>query len=61
VQASFFDDTLYSRKKALDTSIDDIRTLFGNQSLMRGSFVGSGIPPLTGGVRDDYPGMRSIL
>lgn len=60
-QTSFFDDTFVHRKKALDTSIDGLRSVFGNQSVIRGSFLGSGIPPLTGGVREDYPGMRSLL
>jgi DNA polymerase-4 len=59
-QTTFFDDRLI-RKERLDTCIDGLRTLFGNASVVRGSFIGSGIPPLTGGVREDYPNMRSLL
>ncbi len=60
-QASIFEDAQIYRKKSLDSSIDAIRLHYGNTSVVRGSFINSGIPPLTGGVIDDYPGMRSQL
>lgn len=59
-QTSLFDENL-SRKERLDLCIDGLRGLFGKYSLVRGSFIGSGIPPMTGGVREDYPNMRSLL
>ncbi|MCX7773366.1 MAG: DNA polymerase IV [Clostridia bacterium] len=60
-QTSLFDEARLVRKKALDSSIDAIRLHFGSTSVVRGSFIHSGIPPLTGGVREDFPGMRSLL
>ncbi len=60
-QVSFFDEDRLFRKKALDSSIDTIRSHFGGYSVLRGSFVNSGIPPLVGGVAEDFPGMRSLL
>ena len=60
-QTSIFEDEQTYQKKSLDSSIDSIRLHYGNTSVVRGSFINSGIPPLTGGVIDDYPGMRSQL
>lgn len=60
-QASFFDEDSLFKNKALDSSIDTIRSHYGSSSVIRGSFVHSGIPPLTGGVAEDFPGMRSLL
>ncbi len=60
-QTSIFEDEQIYQKKSLDSSIDSIRLHYGNTSVIRGSFINSGIPPLTGGVIDDYPGMRSQL
>lgn len=60
-QVSVFDEDHLSRKKALDSSIDNIRCRYGNTSLVRGSFINSGIPSLSGGVIEDFPGMRSQL
>jgi len=60
-QTSIFEDERIYRKKSLDSSIDAIRLNYGKASVVRGSFINSGIPPLTGGVIDDYPGMRSLL
>jgi DNA polymerase-4 len=60
-QASLFDEVEQSKKKALDSSIDAIRQHYGETSVIRGSFINSGIPPLTGGVAEDFPGMRSLL
>lgn len=59
-QTSLFDDGL-SRKERLDLCIDGLRGHFGGHSIVRGSFIGSGIPPMTGGVREDYPNMKSLL
>lgn len=60
-QASIFEDEQIYKKKSLDSSIDSIRLHYGDTSVVRGSFINSGIPPLTGGVTDNYPGMRSQL
>lgn len=60
-QTSIFEDEQIYQKKSLDSSIDSIRLHYGNTSVIRGSFINSGISPLTGGVIDDYPGMRSQL
>lgn len=60
-QASIFEDGQIYKKKALDSSIDAIRFSFGSTSIVRGSFINSGIPPLTGGVVENFPGMRSNL
>lgn len=56
-QISLFDEGRILKNKNLDASIDAIRTHFGSTALIRGSFVNSGIPPLTGGVMDGFPVM----
>ena len=48
-------------EKGLGFDIDGIRGRYGNTSLVRGSFINSGIPPLSGGIMEDYPAMRSQL
>lgn len=60
-QISVFDEERLSRKKALDSSIDSIRSRYGKTCLIRGSFIHSGIPPLSGGIIENYPSMRSQL
>ena len=58
-QMSLFDEPLQSGKQALGKSIDQIRLAYGNESLVRGSFLQ--IPPLTGGGHEAFPSMRSLL
>jgi DNA polymerase-4 len=58
---SLFEESQIYKKRALDSSIDAIRLNFGDTSVVRGSFINSGIPPLMGGVAEDFPNMRSIL
>jgi len=60
-QVSIFEEERVYKKKALDSCIDAIRRHFGDTSVVRGSFINSGIPPLMGGVAEDFPSMRSIL
>ncbi|MGI6623703.1 MAG: DNA polymerase Y family protein [Acetivibrionales bacterium] len=60
-QVSLFEETQIYKKKALDSSIDAIRLNYGDTSVVRGSFINSGIPPFMGGVAEDFPNMRSIL
>lgn len=60
-QVSLFEEGQIYKKKALDSSIDAIRLHYGDTSVVRGCFINSGIPPLMGGVAEDFPNMRSIL
>ncbi len=60
-QASLFEEAQIYKKKVLDSSIDAIRLNYGDTSVVRGSFINSGIPPFMGGVAEDFPNMRSIL
>lgn len=61
-QISLFDEKQIEKTKALDRTIDEIREKFGDYSVVRGTFVNSGIKPLCGGVgEDDYAIMSSIL
>lgn len=47
---------------ALDQSIDKIRSKYGKHSIVRASFLHTGLKPLNGGVpEEDYPMMSSIL
>lgn len=51
------------KEKNLDKTIDKIRNKYGNTSIIRSSFLYSGIKPLTGGVimEEEYPMMSSLL
>lgn len=51
------------KEKSLDRTIDKIRNKYGDTSVIRSSFLYSGIKPLTGGVimEEDYPMMSSLL
>ena len=61
-QRTFFDDNNIDKKRALDKVIDNIREKFGNESVIRSTFINSGIKPLNGGNgEEDYPMMGSIL
>lgn len=61
-QTSIFDGNHLEKRRALDSTIDDIRLKYGLKTIIRGSFLHSGIKPITGGVGgDDYPMMSSIL
>jgi len=60
-QTSFFDDTVVFRQQAIDKAIDGIRSSYGADAVVRGSFPHSGIPPLCGGVHEAFPTMRSLL
>lgn len=62
VQLHLFDEYTKRKNSRLDQVIDELRGRFEPRAIMRGSFVGSGIKPLTGGVgEDDFPLMSSIL
>ncbi len=61
LQISLFDSDSV-RRQALDRTIDQIRNRYGKQAIHRGSFLHSGIRPVTGGVGDDeYQMMSSLL
>lgn len=62
IQTSFFDCTNSDKKQAIDSTIDELRSRFGNFSIMRGTFVDKEFRPMCGGVGAcDYPVMSSIL
>ncbi|WP_426350674.1 DNA polymerase Y family protein [Alloiococcus sp. CFN-8] len=61
-QISLFSKRDIEKQQLLDKTIDEIRQRFGTYSLVRCSFLHSGIKPMTGGVgEEDYPVMTSIL
>lgn len=60
-QSSFFDDSI-NKKRALDKAIDSIREKYGNEAIIRSTFINSNVKPLCGGVGEsDYPMMGSVL
>ncbi len=48
-QMSLFGETPAPQARRLDQCLDSLRHQYGNQSVMRGGFVASGIPPMAGG------------
>ncbi|MFA0816170.1 MAG: DNA polymerase IV [Anaerofustis sp.] len=62
-QPSFFDLQETIIRSRVDSTIDEIRTKFGNGSIMRASFAQSKHPPICGGPqnRDNFPMMKSGL
>jgi DNA polymerase IV len=61
-QITLFEEKNNAKNSALDKTIDNIRLRFGSKSVIRCSFLHSGIKPLMGGVQeDDYQLMSSIL
>ena len=62
IQLSLFED-FNEKEILLDKSIDHIRTKFGQDSVIRSSFLYSGIDPIIGGVvaEENYPMMSSYL
>lgn len=61
LQASLFDEGGSPQQKALDASIDTLRTRHGKEALIRSAFIASGIPPMAGGLPEGHPGMRNRL
>lgn len=61
-QLSFFEQDNEKNKK-LDRALDRIRLRYGARSVIRSSFLHSGLSPLAGGglQEEDYPMMSSIL
>lgn len=61
-QISMFDEKNIEKNRSLDKTLDTIRMRYGNDSIVRASFINSGFKPLMGGVgEEDYPLMSSIL
>lgn len=61
-QVSFFDDKDIEKNRALDRAIDNIRMMYGSTSVIRSSFLHSGLNPIDGGIGEEsYPVMTSIL
>ncbi|MCT4686199.1 MAG: DNA polymerase IV [Vallitalea sp.] len=61
-QLSLFDFDKHEKYTALDESIDKIRLRYGNTSIIRASFLHSGLRPLNGGMpEENYPIMSSLL
>lgn len=61
-QCSLFDNKRVEKQRALDKAIDSIRDRYGNNSIIRSTFLHSGIKAINGGNgEDDYPMMGSLL
>jgi DNA polymerase-4 len=61
-QMTLFQDDLSKKNEALDKAVDQIRTRYGDESVMRGVFANGDLKPVLGGYpEDEYPGMSSIL
>lgn len=62
-QESFFDYEKNEKQMKIDKTIDALRKKFGNDSIMRSSFLNSGIKHIEGGTGSigDYPMMNSFL
>jgi DNA polymerase-4 len=61
-QITLFEEKDNAKNSALDKSIDSIRMRFGSRSIVRATFLNSGIKPLMGGVQEEeYQIMSSIL
>ncbi|NLJ40109.1 MAG: DNA polymerase IV [Clostridiales bacterium] len=61
-QLSIFETGL-EEQRALDKAIDEIRSRYGSDSIIRSCFLYSGLNPMMGGVlrEEEYPMMSSIL
>lgn len=61
-QSSIFDDSNLEKNRSIDKAMDSIRLKYGNNSVIRGTFLHSDLHPTTGGVESEYyPIMSSIL
>lgn len=61
-QGSLFDDKRLDKQKALDKTIDNLREKYGKNSVIRSTFLHSGIKAINGGNEEsDYPMMGNIL
>lgn len=62
-QPDIFNYEKSEKQMKLDKSIDEIRKKFGPESIVRSTFINSGIKPLQGGTgsKSEYPMMSSII
>ena len=61
-QSSMFDEAMVEKNRNLDKAIDNIRKKYGATSIIRSTFLHSGIAPLNGGNgEEDYLFMSSQL
>lgn len=62
VQLSLFEKD-YEKERKVDQAIDVIRERFGSSSIIRSSYLQSGLKSMTGGVvaEEEYPMMTSLL
>ncbi len=61
-QVTLFESKNTDKNKAIDKAVDKIRQRYGSTSVIRASFLHSGIKPLSGGIGEEsYPVMSSIL
>ena len=61
-QINFFENKNGLKKEKLDQTIDKIREKYGSYSIIRASYIDSGIEPIMGGYpSEEYPDMKSIL
>jgi DNA polymerase-4 len=61
-QVTLFEEKDNAKNSALDKTIDSLRLRFGSKSVIRATFLNSGIKPLMGGVQEEeYQLMSSIL
>lgn len=61
-QLSFFYHGDIEKDEKLNKAIDNIREKYGKYSLIRSSFLNSGLKPINGGLgSDSYPAMSSLL
>lgn len=61
-QCSLLDNGNNEKERILDKTIDELRLKYGSKSIVRSSFLHSGIQSISGGVGEDgYPIMSSLL
>lgn len=61
-QFSFLEDENSEKARALDKVVDNIRLKYGYESIIRSSFLYSGVRNMSGGVGEEsYPVMSSLL
>lgn len=62
-QENLFDYEKNEKQRKLDQTLDDLRNKYGKESVIRSTFLHSGVRPINGGTgsHEDYPMMSSIL
>jgi DNA polymerase-4 len=61
-QCTLFEDENIEKERALDKALDNIRLKYGSESIIRSSFLHSGVKNMSGGTgEENYPVMSSLL